>query len=65
MYEAYEELLELWWFKHYATGKSNDLFKFMCVDRVESKFLPPFTHKGKLKRCAAAWLCQSVSAMAI
>ena len=39
MFEAYEELIEIWWFKHYAKGKSNDLFQFMCVDRMESRFL--------------------------
>ncbi len=39
MYEAYEELIEIWWFKHFAKQKSNNLFQFMCVDRMESEYL--------------------------
>ncbi len=39
MYEAYEELIEIWWFKHFAKQKSNDLFQFMCVDRMESEYM--------------------------
>ena len=62
MFEAYEELLEIWWFKHYAKGKSNDLFQFMCVGpHGRLDFLSKYWLHGNFLLCTCVWTVCSVS----
>ena len=36
--EAKEEVIENWWFKHYAKGVDTDLNSFLCVSRMKGWF---------------------------
>jgi len=33
--EAKEEVIENWWFKHYAKGVDTDLNSYLCVSRMK------------------------------
>jgi hypothetical protein len=35
MLESKEEVIENWWFKHYAKGVDTDLFTYLCVSRMK------------------------------
>ena len=37
MVEDNEELIENWWFKHYAKDKKTDLFRYLCVNNIRGK----------------------------
>ena len=34
MVEQYEEVIEQWWFKHFAQQKDTSLHNYLCVERV-------------------------------
>ena len=39
LYEKYEEVLENFWFKHYAQKKKTDLREYLCINRVRGTSL--------------------------
>ena len=38
LYEKYEEVIENFWFKHYAKKKETDLREYLCINRVRGTF---------------------------
>jgi len=36
--EAKEEVIENWWFKHYAKGVDTDLNSYLCVSRMKGLY---------------------------
>ncbi len=39
LYEKYEEVLENFWFKHYAQKKKTELREYLCINRVRGRVL--------------------------
>jgi len=37
--EAKEEVIENWWFKHYAKGIDTDLNSYLCVSRMKGLYV--------------------------
>jgi len=50
--EAKEEVIENWWFRHYAKGVDTDLNSYLCVNRMKGLFYVSNSLPNRRQRCS-------------